>query len=449
LKMAVLSLRGEKNIPGFISSFTGSQRYIMDYLMEEVLQKQPQEVQTFLLQTSVLERLSGPLCDAITGDNDGCKMLLELEKANLFIVPLDKSWEWYRYEHLFAELLRHRLETEHGKEQVHELQVKASQWYEKQAFLEDAIHHALIAQDWERAMRLISNPAIYPLKWRTVTMYNWLRLVPVALLRTNMTVYWSYIWALESIGQHDAAEIHLRYLEQTESRDNCLIGRIASIRTAIAVDKGDLPHAEEYARQALFLLPATDAITRSVVSVYLGVIYMYRSQYHEAEPLMVEAYNFGRRIGDSSSAAIPLTWLGLIAFMQGRLTQAEGMLKDVFEKSEPNLLARTYAHLVLFFLYYEWNDLERAMLENERANESIRLLGGQGLLYPHLNLARIHLARRDILSATQALEKADMLMAENKGGWASILPSHFDRVRVAACHIALAIAQEDEESISK
>jgi len=160
LKMAALSMGRQKDIPEFIVSFTGSQRYIMDYLIEEVLQKQTRDVKDFLLKTAVLKKLTARLCDYVTGGSNSQDVLVNLERANLFIIALDESREWYRYEHLFAELLRHQLERAAGTAAVKELHQIAARWYEKTGLLEDAIQHALAAQDWERAMRLISIPAV-------------------------------------------------------------------------------------------------------------------------------------------------------------------------------------------------------------------------------------------------------------------------------------------------
>ena len=149
LKMAVLSMSGATDIGKFVSDFAGSQRYVMDYLIEEVLERQPEDVREFLLKTSVLERLSGPLCDAVTGGSNGKDMLLRLERANLFVVPLDDSRQWYRYEHLFGELLRNRLETQCGVGAAEEAQRRASRWNEGNGFHEAAINHALAARDWQ------------------------------------------------------------------------------------------------------------------------------------------------------------------------------------------------------------------------------------------------------------------------------------------------------------
>ncbi|HEX9976361.1 MAG TPA: hypothetical protein VGA82_03835, partial [Dehalococcoidales bacterium] len=160
LKMAALSMRGQKDMRRFLTTFTGSQRYVMDYLVEEVLRRQSPEVQDFLLKTAVLERLTGPLCDSVTGHNDSQEMLIKLESAfGGFLVPLDESRQWYRYHHLFAELLRHQLERISGAEEVTLLHQRASQWYEDNKLPDDAIHHSLVARDWERAMRLITGVA--------------------------------------------------------------------------------------------------------------------------------------------------------------------------------------------------------------------------------------------------------------------------------------------------
>jgi LuxR family maltose regulon positive regulatory protein len=182
LKMAMLSMRGEKDTLEFISGFTGTQRYIMDYLIEEVLQRQSLEVRDFLLKTSVLERLNGPLCDAVTGRHDGQETLINIEKDNLFLVPLDETREWYRYEHLFAELLQHRLETEFGPEMSNELHRLASGWHEDNGFWEKAIDYALAAQDWEKAINLFEYTYVNRGSSRfagAYYQYNWLRQIPL------------------------------------------------------------------------------------------------------------------------------------------------------------------------------------------------------------------------------------------------------------------------------
>ena len=178
LKMALLSMRGEDNVDSFISGFSRGRRYIMDYLIEEVLQHQSEEIQEFLLKTSILENLCGTLCDTITGGSNGTEMLSQLEKDNLFIVPLDANGEWYRYEHLFADLLRRRLNTEYGKEVVNELQRKASLWYESNGFPKSAIKYALAVEDWERALSIILAPVTPLITYSIYTLAEWWKELP-------------------------------------------------------------------------------------------------------------------------------------------------------------------------------------------------------------------------------------------------------------------------------
>src|SRR6202049_835240 len=154
LQLAALSMQGHQDVPGFIRAFAGDHRYIVDYLLEEVLQRQPEPVRRFLLQTAILDRLNGPLCDAVTGQEEGNARLEALERGNFFVVPLDDTRHWYRYHHLFAEVLSARL-MEEQPDQVATLHRRASAWYEQHGSVGDAIRHALEARDFARAADLV------------------------------------------------------------------------------------------------------------------------------------------------------------------------------------------------------------------------------------------------------------------------------------------------------
>src|SRR3712207_899275 len=154
LQLAALSMRGREDVSGFVRAFAGDNRYIVDYLIEEVLQRQPEHIRSFLLQTSILERLRGPLCDAVTGQEDGNARLEALERGNFFIVPLDDKRQWYRYHHLFAEVLYAHLMQEQP-DRASTLHRRASEWYEHNGSVADAIRHALAAEDFERAADLV------------------------------------------------------------------------------------------------------------------------------------------------------------------------------------------------------------------------------------------------------------------------------------------------------
>ncbi len=183
LQMAAVSMQGQEDVAGFIQAFTGSDRYILDYLVEEVLQRQPESVQTFLLQTAILDRLTGPLCDAVTGQDDGQATLERMERANLFILPLDNELRWYRYHHLFADLLRYRLHQAQP-DQVPILHGRAGAWYEQNGLITEAIDHALAAGDPEWAAHLIEQAAESTmLRGEVATLLRWVEALPEDLVR--------------------------------------------------------------------------------------------------------------------------------------------------------------------------------------------------------------------------------------------------------------------------
>src|SRR5438874_4914579 len=213
LQLAALSMQGHKDATGFIRSFTGSHHFVMDYLVEEVLQQQSESVQTFLLRTSILDRLCGPLCDAVLLGHSasGQETLEYLEQANLFIVPLDNERRWYRYHHLFADLLRQRLHQRSAsspgdeRDGVAELHRRASQWYEDNGLEIEAFHHAVAANDIERAERLIEGAGV-PLHFRGggAPIRDWLESLPAAVLNARPSLLLTYASALMMTGQHTA-----------------------------------------------------------------------------------------------------------------------------------------------------------------------------------------------------------------------------------------------------
>jgi LuxR family maltose regulon positive regulatory protein len=442
LKMAALSIRGKKDTTEFITSFTGSQCYVMDYLIEEVLKKQPDEIQDFLIKTSVLERLSAPLCDAVTASIGSQEKLTNLELENMFIVPLDESRQWYRYEHLFADLLRHRLENKFGSEEVVGLHRRASRWYEDNEFPEEAIHHALAARDWENTIKLIHTPFLMMPRWGTVTTLNWLRQVPEELIRENVQLYLQYIWALITIGQFDAADTCLKYLDRIAGDDNHLQGSIAAERCFMARSRGDLANTEEYAKKALSLLPASEIEKRGVVSLNWGISLIARHLFDKAEPLLNEAYEAASQRGDSFCIILALSFLANIATFRGRLHEAARIYQKAIDVDDGSP-ANAYTHTTFFIVLYEWNDLEAAAFHQERAVELNRLFGHpETLAWTYCGTARVRLALGDIEGAAEVLERADHLMND-----VELPPYH--QARIAAHQIALAVAQEDPESTSR
>src|SRR5579872_1368946 len=307
LQLAALSMQGRKDISAFLKAFTGSQRYIIDYLTEEVLARQPELVQTFLLQTAILERLQGSLCEAVIGRHGGQAMLEQLEQANLFLTPLDDERLWYRYHQLFAEALRHRLQRKHSA-LVPELHRRASAWYEQQGLTHDAVHHALVASDFTQAARLIER-AFNALVRRgeIATLQRWAAALPNDLVRSSIELSVLQGWLLFISGKHDEAELHLQDIERAfginlvleehseqetmpggTSSQAEIRGRIAAIRASIAVTRGDIPRTIALSRLALVYLPKEN-ISRAYAAWYLGRAYWLGGDMSAASIALAEA----------------------------------------------------------------------------------------------------------------------------------------------------------------
>ena len=263
LHLAALSMQGHQDNPGFIKSFTGSHHFVLDYLVEEVLKQQSESIQNFLLRTSILDRLCGPLCDAVLGppSASGQETLEYLERANLFIVPLDNERRWYRFHHLFADILRMHLMAEQP-DQGSSLHRRASEWYEHNGSAADAIHHALAAKDFVRAATLIELAVPEMRRNRqgaTVTELGWLKALPDELVRYRPVLCVDYAYALFGGGEPGGVESWLqeaeRWLEaetdkaemvvEDEEEFRRLPSMIALLRAAIALARGDMSKCRE------------------------------------------------------------------------------------------------------------------------------------------------------------------------------------------------------------
>src|SRR5215208_4370166 len=271
LQLAALSMRDRKDVSGFIETFSGSHRDVLDFLAEEVLERQPQAVREFLLKTSILDSLTGPLCDALTDRTDGDEMLERLERENLFVVALDDERVWYRYHHLFAEFLRGRLKRD-SPERVGELHLNASGWYEENGLVAEAVRHALSAGDHERAARLIERGTAQTwYRGEVVTLLGWLQKLPKEAMRHRPLLLVWYAAGLMLVGRLAGVESLLREAEGAvaagegqgeEPRSGAdgddpqhLLATAAAVRSLHARLQGDPQGAVEHARRALALLP--------------------------------------------------------------------------------------------------------------------------------------------------------------------------------------------------
>ena len=269
LQMAILSLQDKKDPDKFVNSFSGSNKYILDYLIEEVLQGQTPEVQQFLLFTSILDRLNGELCAQITGNSDSQEILEQLDKANLFLIPLDDSRGWYRYHHLFKDLLFHRLSIEHG-EKIAELNRQASQWHERYGGKTEAINYALSAEDFGHATELILDEAENTLLRSEInTFQNWISKLPVKYVEGDSNLIFLQAWAhmLKGVDFEEA----LVTIASIPEIDQKLSGRIEALLAFSRVSHGDFEQASQAAEQALGKLPKTDHYFRGMATWIYGI----------------------------------------------------------------------------------------------------------------------------------------------------------------------------------
>lgn len=302
LQLAALALQAHSATYGagdhapFIKDFSGDNRYIIDYLVEEVLQRQPDHVCTFLLQTAILERLSGPLCDAVTGQANGSRLLETLERNNLFVISLDDKRRWYRYHHLFADVLHAHLVREQP-DATPGLHRRASVWYDQNDSPPDAIRHALLAEDFERAAALVEMvwPTLFS-RYRPATWRGWVQALPAALVRTRPVLNMGCAWTLLDEGELEEADAYLRVAEQAltvvaEERtgrpeaavDEIVIVNqgafetlpavIANARAYLAQAQGDSQTAIDSARRALRMLPESAHYSRGLAALFLGLAY--------------------------------------------------------------------------------------------------------------------------------------------------------------------------------
>jgi LuxR family maltose regulon positive regulatory protein len=380
LKMAALSMKGQKDIPGFIAAFTGSQRYVMDYLMEEVLKKQSQEIRDFLMKTSILERLSSPSCDFVTGRKDSQEILLSLEHGHLFIVPLDESRQWYRYEHLFDDLLRHQCETVYGTEQVAALHRKASQWYEDNNLPDEAIHHALKAEDWQQAIRLIdAHGEAHRKRGEFNTLLGWLQAIPHEVLREQLRLYSQYAALLAAVGQLNAAEAALNYLESRAQDDTALQGEAAFVRGMVYRHRGDTKRCIELFEKAFALAPPDDVAMRCRAAMSIAHARQRYGSLQEAEKWATQACELGQQAGDILAVIMAMSQMGIIAAYQGKMKRAV----EIFEKENEfaSQAASPFgARNELCYIQYILNDLDVAAENARLAVESGKLSGDVAIM---------------------------------------------------------------------
>lgn len=441
LQLAALSMQGHQDAAGFIKSFTGSHHFVLDYLLEEVLQRQSQSVQTFLLRTSILGRLCGPLCDALllgdagrrpTASASGQEILAYLEHANLFIVPLDNERRWYRYHHLFAELLQQRLQQSAASAGddgigVPELHGRASRWYEANGLDIEAFQHAGAANDVERAERLIDDKGLHLHLRGVAAIQDWLAALPYAVLDARPSLWVRSATLALVAGQMSGVEEKLQAAEaalaaaalqgaEPDDKTRDLTGQIAAARATLAGVRNQPEDVIPQARRALEYLHPGNLAARCRANWTMGMAYMARGERDAAGRAFAEALSIAQTSGSVIDIRLAATCLGEVQELNNQLYPAAETYRRVLQLlgDQPRPVDyRTY--LGLARICYEWNDLEAA---EQHAQQSLYLARQYDraidrFLFCEVLLARLNLARRDVAGAAVILAAAEQSVRQN------------------------------------
>lgn len=375
LQLTALSLIGREDAKEVIQAFSGADRYILDYLLEEVLLRQSDATREFLLKTSILPRMNASLCDALLNPCDSLAILEELDRSNLFLVALDRERGWYRYHHLFAEALRERLSRDEAEE-IAVLHLRASQWFEENEWIPEAIDHALAAEDYSRTAFLLEKITVSILQKGEVLRLNaWMEALPKELLSSHPRLSLAYAWILVLFKKISDAERFLRCAEDAlgvpghEPSINKfhgeLNGEIAAIRVMIFSIQDDLKETLNNYHIARDLLPLDDYWSRWSVEFSLGFLHFNHRQYTDAYPFFLRALEISRSPLQIYPAALTLEYLNKIHGLKGELSavaeNAECLLRLGREKGaylNPRL--DCIARLLLGSVHYERNRLKEA-----------------------------------------------------------------------------------------
>jgi LuxR family maltose regulon positive regulatory protein len=431
LQLAALSLQGRTDHAGFLAAFSGSHRFVLDYLSDEVFSRQPVAVQQFLLQTSILERLSGPLCDAVTGQQDSQSRLESLERANLFVIALDEERQWYRYHHLLRDVLLSRFQQEQPS-RLSELHHRASAWYLQQGLVEEAINHLLSAGDVERVAAVIENQGFslgVGNAERIQALHGWLNALPESLVQTRPTLCLLHAMTFMFTNRPQEAEMLLQQAEcclhsDMSAEEICLIqGGVATMRANMAGLAGDVVHAVSFSQQALNLLPESELVMRPVARmIFAHGFYLDGDVTAEKEQLLGEVAGALRSRGNKVVALSILTALGRLQFMKGKLRQAAATYGEVAKMlPDPQTLQAIPGSASYYFglgdILREWNELaeaERLLSESLKQVKGMLSVAREVVTQGYVSLARLQMARGDYQQAKETLKAFAQLAREQQ-----------------------------------
>jgi LuxR family maltose regulon positive regulatory protein len=454
LQLAALSLQGRADTREFITGFSGGHHYVLEYLTQEVMRRQPEPVQQFLMQTSILDRLCAALCNAVTGKDDGEAMLAHLRQRNLFILPLDEEHHWYRYHHLFTDLLGNLLRKAWPPESIRELHLRACDWYERSGWTAEAVNHALAARDFQRTAWLIEDNSLAMVsRGELTTLLRWIEALPedVALSRPWLCIHQA--WPLTLADRADAAEPLLRQVERQIPPEDLspegqeILGHVAAMRAMAAMMHGDMPQAIELAHRAGELLPPDNVIPRNTTLYTLASAYYAQGELEKAGSTQAEVLELGRVADNAWMVVRTLCDLADLRMIQGQLQRAADLCHEALQQAEERGARQFgiegYALVQLGEIFYKRNNLVAA---HEHALEGANLMQGWERPYEivrgYTTLATILQAQDDADGRRQALEHAEAIRSQHPN-----YPKLSSLVR--GCQVRLCLAEEGPDEAAR
>lgn len=450
LQMAAISMQGREDKSNFIRTFASSHRYIFDYLIEEVLGRQTSEIQDFLVKTSILDRMCASLCNAVTGRDDSQGVLIQLEQMNLFVIPLDDQRTWYRYHHLFSDLLFLHLK-ELDPDTVATLHIQASYWYEANDLLSDAINHAFAVGDISRVAQLAEINILGIInRGELSTLIKWLEDLPENLIDKYPWLRVSQAWALSQAGSFDAAEPCLASAEaalqegsgMSEEQTRHILGHIAAIRLYMEfMSLGIYSQATQFAHKALHYLPKSDLRTRGMVNVFLGAMYRNQKELSFALDTLNSALAIYRNTNQKDVIVDILSQIARVRNDQGLLHDAAQVCQEAIKTADlisggglqNRLPIAGYAMGILGRIYYEWNQVEKAI---EIGTQALRLSERWGqannLLGNNLFMAKIYRVQGKFDEALASVQSAKKISGHISDTHAFVIGTHEVFVRLAS-----------------
>jgi LuxR family transcriptional regulator, maltose regulon positive regulatory protein len=417
LQLAALSIKGREDVDGFVKAFTGSHVYISEYLVEEVLRRQPAEIHEFLLKTSILNRLTAGLCEAVTGCDDGQAMLQAISHANLFVIPLDDESRWYRYHHLFTDLLRVRLQREMSKTDIAALQQRAAFWYEKTGMITEAIEYSLKAGDYQRVVRLVEEVAFFMiLQGQVRSVESWLQAIPQNYIEKSPRINMAFAWMNLLRGTPEQAAQYIEHLRNIFSSNNevnlepSLKGEWLALQAKLLILQGKPSESRDVANEALIMLPETDVLVRSMVNINLATAYEQMLEYDRAAEIFQMIAQNAIITGDYTFEIIGTSGHARMELVQGKLHKtfeiaSQGINRVETSGKKTPFCATYYGELSQ--VYYQWHQFDQS---RSYSLESMQVSGKSGFsdpeIYHYLLLSKIYLLEGDLPAASIEMKKA-------------------------------------------